>query len=319
MDRFGSGVCLSYQNLCRNLKLGDGVTIGDDVVFRGGLIELGDHCTVEDGVLVDVVDRLCVGSRGFIGRGSKIMGRNVELGPDFWGTGFTIGGGSCFETRAIFSCGRFCHLGEQSFINIAREVRLGHEVGLGMETKIFTHGAYLSAFDGFPVSFAPVTVGDRVWIPNATVLPGVRIGSDVVVAAGSLVNSSLPDGVLAGGVPARVIQVHAYPRVLTLPEQKLWLDFFVDDLLVNTGFGSKLSIRNRSDNRVVFSADGRELVVDCASSNHEVRPGQTVFSISDRAIFGLCDGSSESLRNILRRMGVRFWSTGVNGSYVSDL
>lgn len=53
----------------------------------------------------------------------------------------------------------------------------------------------------------PITVGDNVWFgANVCVLPGVTIGSGTVIAAGSVVNRDIPSGVLAGGVPCRVIR-----------------------------------------------------------------------------------------------------------------
>ena len=53
----------------------------------------------------------------------------------------------------------------------------------------------------------PITVGDNVWFGGGVqVLPGVTIGSDVVIAAGSVVNRDIPDHVVAGGTPCRVIR-----------------------------------------------------------------------------------------------------------------
>ncbi|MFD1569608.1 sugar O-acetyltransferase [Halorubrum laminariae] len=53
----------------------------------------------------------------------------------------------------------------------------------------------------------PVTVGDDVWIGGrAAVTPGVTIGDGTVVAAGSVVTSDVPESVVAGGNPARVIR-----------------------------------------------------------------------------------------------------------------
>jgi acetyltransferase-like isoleucine patch superfamily enzyme len=43
------------------------------------------------------------------------------------------------------------------------------------------------------------------------VLDGVRIGSDVVVGANAVVNTDLPDGAVAAGVPARVLRSRADP------------------------------------------------------------------------------------------------------------
>lgn len=54
---------------------------------------------------------------------------------------------------------------------------------------------------------APITVGDNVWLGGGViVLPGVSIGDDTVVGAGAVVSRDLPSGVLAVGVPARVVR-----------------------------------------------------------------------------------------------------------------
>lgn len=53
----------------------------------------------------------------------------------------------------------------------------------------------------------PVTLGNDVWIGgNVTILPGVHIGSNVVVAAGAVVTKDVPDNCLVGGVPAKKIK-----------------------------------------------------------------------------------------------------------------
>jgi acetyltransferase-like isoleucine patch superfamily enzyme len=52
-----------------------------------------------------------------------------------------------------------------------------------------------------------IALGDNVWLgAGATVLDGVTIGKDVVVGAGAVVTEDLPDGVVAAGLPARVIR-----------------------------------------------------------------------------------------------------------------
>lgn len=52
-----------------------------------------------------------------------------------------------------------------------------------------------------------VTIGDNVWIGGNTVIcPGVRIGSNTVIGAGSVVTKDIPDWVIAAGNPCRVIR-----------------------------------------------------------------------------------------------------------------
>jgi acetyltransferase-like isoleucine patch superfamily enzyme len=54
---------------------------------------------------------------------------------------------------------------------------------------------------------APICLEDNVWISsNVTVLPGVTIGSGAVIGAGAVVTHDIPPGVLALGVPARVVR-----------------------------------------------------------------------------------------------------------------
>ena len=52
-----------------------------------------------------------------------------------------------------------------------------------------------------------VAIGDDVWIgTNATILPGVTIGRGAIVAAGSVVTSSVAEYDIVAGVPARFLK-----------------------------------------------------------------------------------------------------------------
>lgn len=53
----------------------------------------------------------------------------------------------------------------------------------------------------------PVTIGNNVWIGSGVqIMPGVTIGDDTVVGAGSVVTRDLPSGVVAVGTPCRVVR-----------------------------------------------------------------------------------------------------------------
>lgn len=53
----------------------------------------------------------------------------------------------------------------------------------------------------------PVTIGNNVWIGGRAVInPGVTIGDNVVVASGAVVTKDVPDNVVVGGNPARIIK-----------------------------------------------------------------------------------------------------------------
>lgn len=54
---------------------------------------------------------------------------------------------------------------------------------------------------------APIVLGKNVWVgSNSTILQGVTVGDNAVVAAGAVVNKNVPDNVVVGGVPAKIIK-----------------------------------------------------------------------------------------------------------------
>lgn len=56
-------------------------------------------------------------------------------------------------------------------------------------------------------SALPITIGDNVWLGgNVTILPGVTIGSDTVIGAGSVVTHDIGAGVVAAGNPCKVLR-----------------------------------------------------------------------------------------------------------------
>lgn len=112
-------------------------------------------------------------------------------------------------------CGQNIFLGDNFLMNYngiildIAPVTIGDNVMIGPNTMIVTVGHPLSAKErrNHIAIAKPVTIGNDVWIGgNVTVLPGVTIGNNVVVAAGSVVTKDVPDNSLVGGVPAKLIK-----------------------------------------------------------------------------------------------------------------
>lgn len=89
------------------------------------------------------------------------------------------------------------------------KVTFGDNVFIGPNCSFYTAGHPLDVHQrnkGLEYAL-PIHVGSNVWFGgNVTVVPGVTIGNDVTIGAGSVVTHDIPDGVVAAGVPCRVIR-----------------------------------------------------------------------------------------------------------------
>ena len=112
-------------------------------------------------------------------------------------------------------CGKNIHVGRHFIANFnvtildIREVWIGDHCMIGPNTLITTVNHPLSPMKRrHHIGIAkPVIIGDDVWIGgNCTILPGVTIGHNVVVAAGAVVTKDVPDNCVVAGCPARVIK-----------------------------------------------------------------------------------------------------------------
>ena len=90
-------------------------------------------------------------------------------------------------------------IGAYSYINAKHKVVIEDEVQIGSHCSIYS----VSSIDN---SYGKVVLKKNCRIgSHSTILPGVSIGKNSIIGAHSLVNKSIPDNVLAYGVPAKVI------------------------------------------------------------------------------------------------------------------
>ena len=131
---------------------------------------------------------------------ARLFGREVaptlrvfpHFYPDF-GKNITIG-----KNVFINAC---CHFQDHGGVELGDGCQIGHNVvfatlnhGLAPEERPTTHPA-------------PIVLGRNVWVgSNATILQGVTIGDNAVVAAGAVVTKDVPSDTIVGGIPARPIR-----------------------------------------------------------------------------------------------------------------
>ncbi len=127
----------------------------------------------------------------------KEVGDSFTMIPPFYtdyGLNITVG-------RGVF-IGCECAFTGHAPIEIADQVMIAHKVNLitaGHPVEPGKRRAYITA--------EPIAIETNVWIgAAATILPGVRIGADSVVAAGAVVTRDVPPATLVAGVPAAVVR-----------------------------------------------------------------------------------------------------------------
>jgi maltose O-acetyltransferase len=81
------------------------------------------------------------------------------------------------------------------------------QLGPGVQLLTATHPLDAAARTAGPELARPITIGPRAWLGGGVIVaPGVSIGADTVVGAGSVVVRDLPAGILAVGNPCRVVR-----------------------------------------------------------------------------------------------------------------
>lgn len=119
--------------------------------------------------------------------------------------------------RPPFTCdyGVNIRLGAGVFVNYdalvldCAEVVVGDHAQLGPRVQLITadHPRHPVARRGGRECAFPVTIGPNAWIgAGVIVCPGVTVGEDAIVGAGSVVTRDVPPGVVAAGVPCRVLR-----------------------------------------------------------------------------------------------------------------
>lgn len=122
------------------------------------------------------------------------------------------------ETTTIFppfytNFGRFTRLGKHVFINHACSfldmggITLEDHVLIGPQVKLITENHPLDPEDRRALITKPIVIKRNAWIgAGATILPGVTVGENAVVAAGAVVSKDVAANTVVGGIPAKFIK-----------------------------------------------------------------------------------------------------------------
>lgn len=107
------------------------------------------------------------------------------------------------------------HVGDNFYANFDSvfldvcEIRIGDNCMIAPGVHIYTATHPVNPLERISgVEYGkPVTIGDNVWIGGRAVInPGITIGNNVVIASGAIVTKDVPDNVIVGGNPAKIIK-----------------------------------------------------------------------------------------------------------------
>ncbi len=126
------------------------------------------------------------------------IGEYVEINPPFrCDYGFNIH----IENNLYMNCG--------CIILDCNKVSIGNDVQIGPNVQIYTayHPTDPKTRKSGKEIAAPISIMDNVWIGGSVIIcPGVTIGKNSVIGAGSVVTKNVPDNVIAAGNPSRVMR-----------------------------------------------------------------------------------------------------------------
>lgn len=170
-----------------------------------GIDSLGARCRVDPSVsvmrwgereVVHLEDEVSIYAN------TRIVLGDVTATPE---VGLRIG------ARTIVNVG--CYLSGEGGLDIGPDVLIGAHVRLLSAGHAIDEGSAIVACNR--ITRAPIRVEEGAWIGAAAiVLEGVTIGRGAVVAAGAVVRSNVPAGMIAAGVPARMIRRRRLPEFL---------------------------------------------------------------------------------------------------------
>ena len=257
---------------------------GNNSFIEADFIDLGRDFQIGSNVKIKVRGKFVIGDFGRFGNNVTINAEEVVIGKHFYHytDGLNIGGGGSQFPEAILKVGDRCVF-HNNYINLARQVTIGNDVGLSPDVDIITHGFWNSVLEGYPTKYAGVVIYDGVIVgQRSMILPGASIADYVVIGAQSTVSGVLyiPKSVYAGN-PAKFIRAL---KELTIEEKEKQ---FTDIMNRYIALSSK----------TYFVANYPCIFV-----------GDAVINVEKQEITGTETEETDQLRDFLRRYGIRIYT-----------
>lgn len=142
-----------------------------------------------------------------------IIGENCSFGKNFIMECWGIFNATSYTSS--INIGDDCHFGEYNHLSAINNITIGDGLLTGRYVIISDndHGEFIKENMTIPPqqrilsSKGPISIGRNVWIGDkVTILSGVKIGDNVIIAANAVVTKDVPQNSLVAGVPAKIIK-----------------------------------------------------------------------------------------------------------------
>ena len=257
--------------------IGKGTRIYPSAILIAEEIAIGNDSLILPFSVILNLKRLHLGHRCFIHWGALVMGHG----------------------QGSLHVGDFSFIGLRAVVNCTDDVRIGTYSCLGPKTVVYTHGNYLSTYQGYPNKFGPVTIGDSTWLNiGVIVLPGVSIGSHTIVKAGCVIAKNVGD--------ERVVQIdnrvalvessiHDVKQERTDAFVARWYDSLFDDLVQHVGNDQGVRVEKSGAREWALDLWGARMIVKVVSA-----PVDGTLRANSTATLWLLDGIEPSAKPALR-------------------
>lgn len=258
---------------------------------------------------------LVIGNDCVIKSHVKIKANNISIGHNC-----IISEDSYITGDDNFFLGNKSFVGKKVRINVSKNVTIGEDVGVGENTTIWTHGYFPPADEGYPVTYSSVSIGDGTWVStNIIILPGVKIGKNVIIGAGSVVTKNVDDESLIAGNPAKFLK-----KATMLKSTKPFIEI-VDEIFANYSDyvlveKNKDMLKYKIDQKSIYVCDGTNIDLDSIefpkgsliifknfkNSNRLKTNDFYWFDLTSREMTSAKLKEINALVDILRSYGIRF-------------